>query len=288
MKGKIFVVVWQNGIYNMKVKVEKNNIIVGGVSCLDLDLTLDCGQAFRWERQEDGSYKGVAGGHFLHIAKDGDSLIFYDTNEAVFYSFWVNYFDLNKDYDEICNRLKQDSLLASTIDEYYGIRILNQDSWEALCSFVISQQNNIKRIKLIISRLCKAYGDEVADGWYSFPSAEKLSTLGVEDFEALGTGYRAKYLERLSKSVACGEVDLDYIKSLPLAEAKKELLKIYGVGEKVANCALLFGMQFYSCFPLDVWMKRVMAYYPDGLPECFDGIEGIAQQYLFYWARQNL
>ena len=101
----------------MKVKVEKNNIIVSEVSCLDLDLTLDCGQAFRWERQEDGSYKGVAGGHFLHIAKDGDSLIFYDTNEAVFYSFWVNYFDLNKDYDEICNRLKQDSLLASTIDE---------------------------------------------------------------------------------------------------------------------------------------------------------------------------
>lgn len=272
----------------MNYTVTENNIIVNNVTCLDLDLTLDCGQAFRWERLEDGSYCGVAGGHFLHIAKEDDSLIFYDTDEDTFNSFWVDYFDLNKDYDDICNRLKEDKLLASTIDEYYGIRILNQDSWEALCSFVISQQNNIKRIKLIISRLCKAYGDEVADGWYSFPSAERLSKLSVEDFEALGTGYRAKYLEKLSKNVANGEIDLDYIKSLPLAEAKKELLKIYGVGEKVANCALLFGMQFYSCFPLDVWMKRVMKFYPDGLPECFDGIEGIAQQYLFYWARQNL
>lgn len=176
----------------MNYTVTENNIIVNNVTCLDLDLTLDCGQAFRWERLEDGSYCGVAGGHFLHIAKEDDSLIFYDTDENTFNSFWVDYFDLNKDYDEICNRLKEDKLLASTIDEYYGIRILNQDSWEALCSFVISQQNNIKRIKLIISRLCKAYGDEVADGWYSFPSAERLSKLSVEDFEALGTGYRAE------------------------------------------------------------------------------------------------
>ncbi len=272
----------------MKYAVSENNIVVSDVTCLDLDLTLDCGQAFRWERMDDGSYKGVAESHFLHIAKKDNSLIFYDTDENTFNSFWVDYFDLNKDYGEICDRLKQDELLASTIDEYYGIRILNQDSWEALCSFVISQQNNIKRIKLIISRLCKAYGDEVADGYYSFPTAEKLSRLSVEDFEALGTGYRAKYLEKLAKSVAGGEVDLEYIKSLPLADAKKELLKIYGVGEKVANCALLFGMRFYSCFPLDVWMKRVMKFYPNGLPECFDGIEGIAQQYLFYWARKNL
>lgn len=265
-----------------------NDIVVKGVKCLDLDLTLDCGQAFRWSRQEDGSYCGVAGGYFLHIEKVNDDLIFRDTEERVFYDFWVNYFDLEKDYDSICQTLKGDSLLASTIDEYYGIRILNQDSWEALFSFVVSQQNNIKRIKLIIDRLCKAYGEEVKDGYYSFPSAERLSKLSLEDFEALGTGYRGKYLEKLAKDVASGEIDLDYIKGLSLADAKKELLNIYGVGEKVANCALLFGMQFYECFPLDVWMKRVMEYYPKGLPECFKGIEGIAQQYLFYWARNNL
>lgn len=272
----------------MQVTKKENNIIVDGVKCLDLDLTLDCGQAFRWERQGDGSYKGIAGSRFLHIAKDGDSLVFYDTDEESFYSFWVDYFDLEKDYEAICDRLREDELLSSTIDEYYGIRILNQNSWEALCSFVISQQNNIKRIKLIISRLCEAYGDEIADGYYSFPSAQRLSKLSVEDFEALGTGYRAKYLEKLAKDVANKTIDLDYIQSLPLAEAKRELLKIYGVGEKVANCALLFGMRFYECFPLDVWMKRVMKFYPNGLPKCFDGIQGIAQQYLFYWARNNL
>ncbi len=272
----------------MEYKINGNDIIVSGVECLDLDLTLDCGQAFRWEKQKDGSYCGVAGGCFLNIYKNGDELVFKNTDIKAFEGFWVHYFDLDRNYAEICKRLKKDSLLSSTIDTYYGIRILNQESWEALCSFVISQQNNIKRIKLIINRLCRAYGDELENGYYTFPSAETLSKLSVEDFEALGTGYRAKYLERLSKGVASGEIDLQKIKSLPLEEARKELLNIYGVGVKVANCALLFGFEFYGAFPVDVWMKRVMEYYPDGLPECFDGIEGIAQQYLFHWARNNL
>ncbi len=273
----------------MNVVCEKNNIIVSGVACLDLDLTLDCGQAFRWEKQEDGSYSGVAGGYFLNISKkENGDLIFKDTDKDSFDNFWVNYFDLDKNYQKICASLKQDKLLSSTIDEYYGIRILNQDSWEALCSFVISQQNNIKRIKLIIKRLCTAYGDDLGGGNYTFPTAERLSELTVEDFEALGTGYRAKYLERLSKQVADGTIDLEKIKKLPLEQARKELLKIYGVGIKVANCALLYGMGFYECVPLDVWMKRVMEYYPDGFPKCFEGIEGIAQQYLFHWARNNL
>ncbi|MBR0413221.1 MAG: DNA-3-methyladenine glycosylase 2 family protein [Eubacterium sp.] len=273
----------------MTIKTVGADLVVSGVECLDLDLTLDCGQAFRWVKQDDGSYSGVAGGYFLNISKnDSGDLIFKNTTKDSFDNFFRNYFDLDKDYKKICETLKQDELLRATIDEYYGIRILNQEPWEALCSFVISQQNNIKRIKLIISRLCKAYGDEVAGGWYTFPSAERLAELSEEDFAALGLGYRAKYVEKLAKDVACGKIDLDKIKNLPLEEARKELLNIYGVGIKVANCALLFGFQFYSAFPVDVWMKRVMEYYPNGLPECFDGIEGIAQQYLFHWARQNL
>lgn len=272
----------------MKVIKDGNNITVKDVECLDLDLTLDCGQAFRWEKQEDGSYSGVAGGYFLNIIKEGNDLIFKNTDESAFYDFWVDYFDLKKDYVKICERLKEDELLSSTIDRYYGIRILNQESWEALCSFVISQQNNIKRIKLIINRLCSAYGDDLGNGYYSFPSAERLSKLTIKDFEELGAGYRAKYLEKLSKDVASGAIDLEKIKTLSLDEARKALLEIYGVGIKVANCTLLFGFRFYSAFPVDVWMKRVMEYYPNGLPECFDGIEGIAQQYLFHWARNNL
>ncbi|MBQ3904446.1 MAG: DNA-3-methyladenine glycosylase 2 family protein [Eubacterium sp.] len=272
----------------MEYKITGNDIFVTGVDCLDLDLTLDCGQAFRWEKQPDGSYSGVAGGYFLNIAKENGALIFKNTSEKAFLDFWVHYFDLEKDYAAICERLKGDSLLSSTIDSYYGIRILNQESWEALCSFVISQQNNIKRIKLIIGRLCSAYGRDLGGGHFTFPSAETLSKLSVEDFEALGTGYRAKYLEKLSKAVASGEIDLEKIKSLELEDARRELLNIYGVGIKVANCALLFGFGFYGAFPVDVWMKRVMERYPNGLPECFKGIEGIAQQYLFHWARNNL
>lgn len=272
----------------MNIKYYGRDIILEDVDCLDLDLTLDCGQAFRWEKQEDGSYSGVVKGVFLNISKENDNIILKNTSKEDFENIWRSYFDFDKDYGEICKRLKQDSLISSTVDRYYGIRILNQDSWEALCSFVISQQNNIKRIKGIIRRLCETYGDKVCDGFYSFPSAERLSTLTVEDFEALGTGYRAKYLEKLSKAVAGGEIDFEKIKAMSLDDARAELLKIYGVGIKVANCALLFGFGFYDAFPVDVWMKRVMEYYPDGLPECFNGIGGIAQQYLFHWARNNL
>ncbi len=272
----------------MEIKNFDNSLVVSGVECLDLDLTLDCGQAFRWEKQEDGSYSGVAGGYFLNIAKENGNLIFNNTSMEAFEGFWINYFDLNRDYKAICRTLKEDELLSSTIDEYYGIRILNQEPWEALCSFVISQQNNIKRIKLIISRLCRAYGEDLGGGNYTFPSAERLAELSVADFEAIGAGYRAKYLEKLAKDVASGNIDLSKIKSLSLEEARKALLDIYGVGIKVANCALLFGFGFLSAFPVDVWMKRVMEYYPNGLPECFTGIEGIAQQYLFHWARNNL
>lgn len=273
----------------MEIEIKNNDIILHGVKCLDLELTLDCGQAFRWVKEKDESFSGVASGVYLNISKIGeDTFLLKDTSENDFENIWRKYFDFDRDYVKICETLKEDKLLASTIDEYYGIRILNQDSWETLCSFVISQQNNIKRIKGIIERLCEKYGQEVKKGFYSFPSAKRLSTLSVEDFEELGTGYRAKYLEKLAKGVASGEIDLEKIKNLPLDKARKELLNIYGVGIKVANCALLFGFGFYDAFPVDVWMKRVMEYYPDGLPKCFDGIGGIAQQYLFHWARNNL
>lgn len=272
----------------MIIKEEKNCIVLKDVKCLDLALTLDCGQSFRWEEQPDGSWSGAACGKFLNIKKNSNGDLVLNTTAEDFYSVWSNYFDLNRDYAGICEKLKQDSLVASTIDEYYGIRILNQDPWEALVSFIISQQNNIKRIKGIIKRLCDRYGDKICDGWSSFPSAKTLSQLSVEDFEAIGAGYRGKYLKRLADDVAEERIKLDEIKNMSLEEAKKALLDIYGVGIKVANCALLFGFQFVECFPVDVWMKRVLAFYPDGLPECFKGCEGIAQQYLFHWARNNL
>lgn len=272
----------------MIIEESRNGIILKGVECLSLPLTLDCGEAFRWAEQEDGSWSGTAYGKYLNIKEENGNFILKDTSLEDFENVWRNYFDLDRDYAAICAKLKEDELVRETIDEYYGIRILNQEPWEALVSFVISQQNNIKRIKGIIKRLCDTYGEKICDGWHAFPTSKTLSKLSVEDFEALGLGYRAKYVKKLADDVESGVIDLAAIKAMDLDDAKKTLLSIYGVGEKVANCALLFGFQFIRCFPVDVWMKRVLQYYPDGLPECFSGYEGIAQQYLFHWARNNL
>lgn len=272
----------------MIIEENENILVLKDVKCLDLSLTLDCGQAFRWVEEKDGSWSGAAYGKYLNIKKNENGDLILNTTIEDFNAVWRNYFDLDRDYAEICSKLKEDRLVASTIDEYYGIRILNQEPWEALVSFVISQQNNIKRIKGIIKRLCDTYGEKINGEWHAFPDAETLSRLSVEDFEALGTGYRGKYLKKLADDVASGAVNLDAIKNMCLEDAKKALLAIYGIGIKVANCALLFGFQFIECFPVDVWMKRVLDYYPNGLPECFKGYEGIAQQYLFHWARNNL
>ena len=272
----------------MIIEESRNGIILKGVECLSLPLTLDCGEAFRWAEQEDGSWSGAAYGKYLNIKEENGNFILKDTSLEDFENVWRNYFDLDRDYASICAKLKEDELVRETIDEYYGIRILNQEPWEALVSFVISQQNNIKRIKGIIKRLCDTYGEKICDGWHAFPTSKTLSKLSVEDFEAIGLGYRAKYVKKLADDVESGVIDLAAIKAMDLDDAKKTLLSIYGVGEKVANCALLFGFQFIRCFPVDVWMKRVLQYYPDGLPECFSGYEGIAQQYLFHWARNNL
>lgn len=272
----------------MIIEDSRNGIILKGVECLSLPLTLDCGEAFRWAEQEDGSWSGAAYGKYLNIKEENGNFILKDTSLEDFENVWRNYFDLDRDYAAICAKLKEDELVRETIDEYYGIRILNQEPWEALVSFVISQQNNIKRIKGIIKRLCDTYGEKICDGWHAFPTSKTLSKLSVEDFEAIGLGYRAKYVKKLADDVESGVIDLAAIKAMDLDDAKKTLLSIYGVGEKVANCALLFGFQFIRCFPVDVWMKRVLQYYPDGLPECFSGYEGIAQQYLFHWARNNL
>lgn len=273
---------------NFIVESISSDLHISGVKCFNLALSLDCGQAFRWEEQSDGSFSGVAFGKHLNILQKGELLIFKNTSKEDFESLWLHYFALDTDYEEICKRISQDSYIAPAVEKFYGIRVLNQEPWETLVSFVISQQNNIKRIKLIINRLCTRYGVCIDGENYTFPDANTLSKLSVSDFEELGTGYRAKYLDRLAKGVASGEISLEKIKALSLEEARKELLKIYGVGEKVANCALLFGFEFYGAFPVDVWMKRVMKNYPNGLPECFSGVEGIAQQYLFHYQRTDV
>ncbi|MBQ9769516.1 MAG: DNA-3-methyladenine glycosylase 2 family protein [Clostridia bacterium] len=215
-------------------------------------------------------------------------MILYDTSEEDFLNIWKDYFDLDRDYGEIIEVISENEVLKAASGFAGGIRILRQDPWEALCSFIISQNNNIPRIKGIVERLCASFGEEIKEGFYSFPTAEKIAALTLEDLAPLRSGFRAKYILDGAKRVASGEIDLDALKELALDEARQELMKIYGVGEKVADCTLLFGLSHIDAFPKDVWIKKAMAKLFDGsLPECAAPYAGIAQQYIFHYARMT-
>ncbi len=269
--------------------ISKNdNIYIKGIEEFDLPHTLDCGQAFRWKCDENGIWYGVAGDKFLSLEKLNDgTVVLYNTNTDEFNSFWKDYFDLERDYGKIREILSQNETLKSACDYSYGIRILNQQPFETLCSFIISQNNNIGRIKGIIERLCENFGENM-DGYYTFPTAEKMAKLTVEDLAPLRSGFRAKYLLDAANKVASGEVKLENLKNFSLNEAREELMKIKGVGPKVADCALLFSHRHDRAFPKDVWIKRALdTLFGGELPEIAQEYAGIAQQYIFFYARDT-
>lgn len=264
-----------------------NNVYIHGLSEFDLPHTLDCGQAFRWKN--DGEiWTGVAFDKFLKLEKMSDgTIVLYDTTEEDFKNLWYNYFDLDRDYNKIVKILSENETLKKACEYSYGIRILNQEPFETLCSFIISQNNNIKRIKGIIERLCENFG-EYKNGYYTFPTAEKIAKLTLDNLQVLRSGFRAKYLLDAAQKVSNGEVDLYNLKNLPLDEARTELMKIKGVGPKVADCCLLFSHRHTSAFPKDVWIKRAMEVLFQGeLPICAENYAGIAQQYIFFYARDT-
>lgn len=268
----------------MTVKYENGNVIINPDDDFNLALCLDCGQAFRWQQDTDGNWRGVAFSKSLCVTQKEDTITFFNTTPEDFENIWSPYFDLNRNYRNIIAGYTEENLKTACA-QYPGIRILKQDEWEAICSFIISANNNIPRIKGIIERLCEAFGDDVG-GAYSFPAPHKLANLTIEDLAPLRAGFRAKYIIDAAQKISSGEVDIEKIKTLPLPEAKAELLKIKGVGEKVAQCALLYGFGRVEAFPVDVWVKRIVEeLYPQGLPECIMGTQGIAQQYLFHWRR---
>jgi N-glycosylase/DNA lyase len=269
---------------DLKIFMDKNNLILEDAQCFDVGLCLDCGQAFRWEKGADDVWQGVAMGKHLRLSQSGNKITLFDTTEDDFNKVWRRYFDLDRDYNKIIKSYDDESLLVAC-NAYPGIRILKQDEWEALCSFIISANNNIPRIKGIISRLCEQFGEKLKGG-YTFPSAETLAKLSVEDLAPIRSGFRAKYIIDAAQKISSGEVDVEKVKELPFEEAKAQLLKIKGVGEKVAQCTLLYGFGRVEAFPRDVWVNRIVAeLYPQGLPQCMNGTEGIAQQYLFHWRR---
>lgn len=256
------------------------------IPCFSLERTLDCGQAFRWKALGDGSFEGVAHGKLLRVAQRREHVLFLDTSLTDMALYWTDYFDLNRDYEAIDRLLCRDERLRTAALDARGIHILRQEPWEALCTFILSQNNNIPRIKGIVERLCRDLGEPLGQGHYAFPTAERLAGCSPEDLAGARCGFRTKYLLDAARRVADGEIVLRDFYSLPIDEARERLQSIYGVGVKVAECVLLYGFGRMECFPMDVWMKRVMAsLFPNGLPTEFSPVAGIAQQYLFHYGR---
>lgn len=265
----------------MDIIKTKNGIEAVSFGDINLPLTLDCGQCFRWENCPDGSFFGTAYNKSVKVRRTENGLLFENTNMHDVENIWVKYFDLEYDYENTLKRLSQDSIIKEEYAKYGTIRILNQEPFETLCSFIISACNNIPRIKGIVKRLCEAYGDKEGEA-YTFPSAETLAMKTPEDLDFLRAGYRVPYILDAARKTAEGEIDFEYIKTLEIEKARYELMKIKGVGKKVADCTLLFSLGFRDCFPVDRHIARAVSeYYPDGLPKYFSSDMGLSQQYIF-------
>ncbi len=275
------------------MRVEENGagVLVEYLGDFSPELIFECGQCFRWNREESGGYVGVAFGKAARVLKtDGGFLISGGVRD--FEEVWAPYFDLERDYGGIRRRIAVDDFSRRAAEFGTGIRILRQDKWEALCSFIISQCNNIPRIKGIVERLCESFGGEIAfEGktLHAFPRAEELAGLSKGDLAGLRCGYRDEYILEAARACSCKGY-LDFLSELETPELRKELKKLPGVGDKVANCVLLFGFNRLEAFPMDVWMRRAVSAHYGGkfCPEdVFGEFSGVAQQYIFHFARQS-
>ena len=280
---------------------------IENIKSFELADIFDCGQCFRWNKQEDGSYTGIFKENVMNVQKDGDTVIFKGICNGDIKEIVQDYFDLNRNYEKIKEKLSQiDDNMKISIEYGQGIRILNQDLWEMIISYIISANNNIPRIKGIIERLSKTYGREIdwnGEKYYTFPTPEELKDVTVEDYRKLGTGFRDIRLYETVHMVLDKKVDLEEMKNNPnTMEVREQLLTLSGVGPKVADCILLFStLKRFEVFPIDVWVRRVMneLYIKNEdetkvnkkaleklAQEKFRNLAGIAQQYLFYWKRE--
>lgn len=266
---------------------EKTNdgIKITGISELSLPETLDCGQCFRWKPDENGNWQGTVHGVCRSIRQERQGITILGANEEEFSSVWYDYFDLGRDYDALKKDFAECEILHEACEFAPGIRVLHQEPWEAFITFIISQNNNIARIKGIVERICAAFGSEIEEGIYAFPTPEQLSKAATDDFVKLGCGYRAEYLVFAANEVESGRLDLSALAKAPTAEARRRLLEVHGIGPKVADCVLLYGLGKTDCCPADVWMKRVINTLGGSMPSCVKDYAGIAQQFLFHYAR---
>ena len=284
---------------------------IEGVSHFDVGKVFDCGQSFRFDRvfssTHEGEFSGCVMGKYVSVAQDGDTLYLYNVTREEYESFFCRYLSLDRDYGEINANilsLSSNSTLFEAVSVSDGIRILKQEPWEAICSFIISQNNNIPRIKKIIAALSKKCGTAIdvslmsghiaeshleQDGnFYSFPTAKDILALGVDGLFELKTGFRAKYIYDAAQRMESGEIDLEFLCSDARTEdCIEHLCSVKGIGPKVASCALLFGFARLDAFPVDVWIKKaILKYFGDSFsPTDLGKYAGVAQQYLFYYER---
>lgn len=256
-----------------------------------LEQICESGQCFRMVCEE-GIYSLVAFGEYLEMRQD-DSFIYLDCSDEEYEIIWKNYFDMDTDYAEMIASIdKEDEYLLSAAANGDGIRILKQDLWEMIISFIISQQNNIKRIRKCINLICEKYGEEkyskYGKKYYAFPTPEALACASIEDLYACNLGYRSRYIHETSVAVLNKEINLDELVNLDYTMAREELLKLCGIGVKVADCICLFALHHTQAFPIDTHIKKVMEKeYPEGFPfGRYKGYSGILQQYIFYYDLQ--
>lgn len=286
----------------MKITETENGLILENVKDFDAKHIFECGQCFRWTKEEDGSYTGIAYGRVLNVRSDYDSgiVILKNTNIEDFRNIWLEYFDLERDYGLIKAELSKDPVMETAIKHGKGIRILRQEPWELLISYIISANNSIPMIARSINLLSEAYGKPIeyrGKIYYAFPTVEGLQEVPLEGISLCRAGFRCKYIHQAVRLAASGEIRLDEIMGMDTDSAKKELMKVPGVGPKVADCIMLFSMGKYRAYPVDVWIKRVTEYFYLGrdvkmkdiqqfAAEKFGELAGFAQEYLFYYARE--
>ena len=285
----------------------EQELILKDIKSFELADIFDCGQCFRWNKQKDGSYTGIFKENVLNVQKKDNIITFKGICNGDITKVVEDYFDLNRDYEKIKKELsKIDENVKTSIEYGKGIRILNQDLWEMIISYIISANNNIPRIKGIIERLAKTYGKEIdwnGQKFYTFPTAEELKDVTVEDYRKLGTGFRDVRLYETVHMILDKKVNLEEMQqNSNTVEVREQLLTLSGVGPKVADCILLFStLKRFEVFPIDVWVRRVMnELYIKNEDETkenkkqieklaqkkFGNLAGIAQQYLFYWKRE--
>jgi len=288
----------------MNYKQDTNRIVLTNFNNFHIGDILECGQCFRFEKIGDMHYALVAFGRALHVKQKDASVEFFYEGRALditeFEILWMSYFDLYRDYYEIITKIsKEDNVMQTAVAFAPGIRILQQDPWEMLVSFIISANNRIPQIKQVVKNIAQHYGPQIDEQNYAFPAPEELLRATSEELRGLKTGFRDKYIIDAARKVAAGALDINRDTTLSTEDLRKSLLNVHGVGEKVAHCILLFGYGRFDTFPVDTWVRKVMQqYYFDGdaasaaqihslAQERFGELSGFAQQYLFHYIRKK-